>query len=170
MRGLLQVLSLPPRPAQGAAPAAAARSGAASPAAAAAPKNEKLSEASNDWRQTHQQANERIASLKVAVKAHYAKEHPEVVREVEKGLAKLDEVLNNVDHRLAESLAKAGKAKDDSARNAELKNAKAILTQYIGYVKSEPLVAHMDQNPFGVKTDLRALLAAGLTDAAKAIA
>ena len=50
-----------------------------------------------------------------------------------------------------------------------LKNAKAILTQYIGYVKSEPLVAHMDQNPFGVKTDLRALLAGGLTDAAKAI-
>ena len=71
MRGLLHVLSLPPRPAKG--------------AGAAAPSNEKLSEASNDWRQTHQQANERIASLKVAVKAHYAKEHPEIVREVDKG-------------------------------------------------------------------------------------
>ena len=169
MRGLLQKLNLPPLPAKGAAPAAAAGSAAANPAAAAAPKNEKLSEASNDWRQTHQQANERIAALKVAVKAHYAKEHPEIVREVEKGLAKLDAVLNNIDHRLADSLAKAGKAKDDSARNAELKNAKAILTQYIGYVKGEPLVAHMDQNPFGVKTDLRALLAGGLTDAARAI-
>lgn len=168
MRGLLQALSLPPLSARGAAPAGAA-SAAAQPAAAAAPKSEKLSQASNGWRQTHQQANERIASLKGAVQAHYAKEHPEIVREVEQGLAKLDAILDNVDHRLADSLAKAGKAKDDSARSAELKNAKAILTEYIGYVKSEPLVAHMDQNPFGVKTDLRALLAGGLTDAAKAI-
>jgi hypothetical protein len=169
MRGLLQVLNLPPLPVKGAAPGAAAKNAAANQAAAAAPKNEKLRQASDGWRQTHRQANERIASLKVVVKAHYAKEHPEIVREIDKGLAKLDEVLNNVDHRLADSLARAGKAADDNARDAELKNAKAILTQYIGYVKSEPLVAHMDKNPFGVKTDLRALLAGGLTDAAKAI-
>ena len=144
------------------------RAKAPAPAAGAA-KHEKLDQASNGWRQTHRQANERIASLKVAVKAHYAKEHPEIVREIDKGLARLDGILDTVDHRLADSLALAARAKDDGARNAELKNAKAILTQYIGYVKSEPLVAQMDQNPFGVKTDLRALLAGGLTDAAKAI-
>jgi hypothetical protein len=163
MRGLLQVLNLLPLPVKGAAPAAASQ------AAAAVSKNEKLSLASSGWRRTHQQASERIAALKVAAKAHYAKEHPEIVREIDKGLDKFDNVLDTVDHRLADSLALAGKAKDESARQAELKNAKAILTQYISYVKSEPLVAHMDSNPFGVKTDLRALLAGGLTEAAKVI-
>jgi hypothetical protein len=44
-----------------------------------------------------------------------------------------------------------------------------LLAQYIGYVKSEPLVAHIDQNPFGVTTNLRALLVGALTDAATAI-
>lgn len=78
-------------------------------------------------------------------------------------------VLDNVDHRLADSLVNASRAADDSARKAELKNAKSILAEYIGYMKSEPLVAHMDQNPFNVETDLKALLIGGLTSAAKAI-
>ena len=72
-------------------------------------------------------------------------------------------------YRLADSLASAGKAADDAARKAELKNAKSLLTEYITYVKSEPLIAHIDDNPFGVKTDLRALLAGALTDAVKAM-
>lgn len=167
---LLKVLHLPPLPAKAAAPASAKSAADGKAAATTAPKKtEKLHKASDGWRQTHRQASERIAALKAAAQAHYAKEHPEIVREIDKGLAKLDDLLDNVDHRLADSLALAGQAKDESARNAELKNAKTILTEYIGYVKSEPLVAHMDQNPFGVKTDLRALLAGGLTDAAKAI-
>lgn len=168
MPGLLQALKLPPLPAARAA-AASAKGSAASQARTSAPKTEKLNLASDGWRQTHQEAKARIASLKVAAKAHYAKEHPEIVREIDKGLDKLDSVLDTVDHRLADSLALAGNAKDDRARQAELKNAKAILTQYIGYVKSEPLVAHIDTNPFGVNTELRTLLAGGLTDAAKAI-
>jgi hypothetical protein len=65
--------------------------------------------------------------------------------------------------------ATAGKAGDDGTQKAELQNAMAILTEYINYVKGAPLVAHIDQNPFGVKTGLEALLAAGLTKAAKVI-
>ncbi|HMC16658.1 MAG TPA: hypothetical protein VKI18_13565, partial [Albitalea sp.] len=130
---------------------------------------ERLSQAAQAWLATHRQASERIAALKRSVKAHCADGHPALVQEIEQGLARLDQVLNTVDHRLADSLANAGKALDDSAQKAELKNAKAILTEYINYVKSEPLVAHMDQNPFNVKTDLKALLAGGLADAAKAI-
>ena len=152
---LLQALQLSP-PASLASPPAPA-------------KNEKLVQASEAWRRTHGQANERIGALKAAVQSHCADAHPELRQEIEKGLVKLDEVLNTADHRLADSMANAGKAADDSAQKAELKSAKAILTEYINYVKSEPLVAHMDQNPFGVKTDLKALLVAGLTNAAKAI-
>jgi hypothetical protein len=151
--GLLQVLNLRPRRA----------------AKGASPKPEKLSQAAESWRRTHREANERIAALKASIKAHYADGHPELVRAIDGGLVRLDEVLDNVDHRLADSLASAGKAADEGARTAELKNAKAILASYINYVKSEPLVAHIDQNPFEVRTDLKVLLVGGLTDAAKAI-
>ncbi|MEP7302870.1 MAG: hypothetical protein ABI699_15265 [Caldimonas sp.] len=136
---------------------------------AATARNEKLFQAAEAWRRTHGQANERIAALKAAVQSHCADAHPALVQEIGKGLVKLDEVLNTVDHRLADSMANAGQAADDNARKAELKSAKAILAGYIAYVKGEPLVAHMDQNPFGVKTDLKGLLVAGLTTAAKAI-
>jgi hypothetical protein len=151
--GLLQVLNLRPRKAKG----------------KLSPRPEKLSQAADAWRETHREANERIAALKASIQAHYADGHPELVQAIDKGLDKLDEVLDNVDHRLADSLASAGKADSDGARAAELKNAKAILTGYINYVKSEPLVAHIDRNPFEVKTDLKVLLVGGLTDAAKAI-
>ena len=136
---------------------------------AATARNEKLFQAAEAWRRTHGQANERIAALKAAVQSHCADAHPALVQEIGKGLVKLDGVLNTVDHRLADSLANAGHAADDNAQKDELKSAKAILTEYIAYVKSEPLVAHVDQNPFGVKTDLKGLLVAGLTSAAKAI-
>jgi hypothetical protein len=39
-------------------------------------------------------------------------------------------------------------------------DAKAILTEYIGYMRGEPLIAHIDQNPWKVKIDLKALLIA----------
>ena len=148
---LLQILRLPTLP--GNAPVTTS-------------KPERLAQAAAGWRQTHRQADERIEALKSAIKAHYAEAHPALLQEIENGVARLDGVLDNVDHRLADVMANAG---DDGARKAELKSAKALLTEYIVYVKSEPLIAHMDANPFGVKMGLRALLATGLTDAAKAI-
>ena len=151
---LLQILKLPTLP---------------GPAPVVASKPERLAQAAASWRQTHRQADERIEALKEALKAHYASAHPDLLQEIENGAARLDAVLDNVDHRLADVMASAGRAGDEGARKAELKNAKALLTEYITYVKGEPLIAHMDANPFGVKTGLRALLAAGLTDAAKAI-
>ena len=165
---LLQVLKLPLPPTPGTQPATA-KAAASGKTAGAAPKNEKLLQAAEAWRQTHGQANERIGALKAAVKAHCADAPPALLQEIEKGLVRLDDVLDAVDHRLADSLATAGKAADDSARQAELRNAKAILTEYISYVTGGSLVAHIDQNPFGVKTGLQALLAAGLTKAAKVV-
>jgi hypothetical protein len=166
---LLQALKLPPLPQQASQPAPT-KSVAEAKTAAPAVKTERLSQAAEAWRQTHGKANEQIMALKQSVKAHYAGGHPELLQEIEKGLVKLDEILNNVDHRLADSLANAGKAADDDARKAELKTAKSLFMEYVNYVKSEPLIAHIDGNPFGVKTNLKALLAGGLTDAAKAMA
>ena len=157
--GLLQTLNLPPRASQGTQATDAGDTAAAGAKTAPALNNNgKLSQAAEAWRKTHGQAGERIAALKKAVTAQCADADPALAQEVEKGLAKLDGVLKTVDLRLADAMAKA-----------ELKSAKAILTEYITYVKSEPLVAHMDQNPFNVKTDLKTLFSSGLAEAAKAI-
>jgi hypothetical protein len=62
----------------------------------------------------------------------------------------------------------ANAAKDEAARKAELKNAKAILADYIQYVKSEPLIAHIDTNPW-VKVDLKKTLVDTITHMAQSI-
>ena len=103
------------------------------------------------------------------VLAQYAHEHPDLLKEIDQNLVKLDGVLDKLDHRLADSLAKAHQAKDDAARSAELKNAKVILADYIKYVKSEPLIAHIDANPFGVNTNLKKVLSESLTHMAQSI-
>ena len=176
---LLQALKLPTLagPGGSTAPAASPATAAAKPSTAtmkpaspASPaKAGKLGAAAAAWRDTHRQADERIKALQTAVKAHCADSPAALLAEIEKGLAKLDAVLDSVDHRLADALDKAGGAKDDAARQAELATAKALCAEYIGFVRGDPLVAHIDQNPFGVKTGLAALLGAGLGAAAKAI-
>jgi hypothetical protein len=165
--GLLDALGLPAKP-RAAAKAPAAQQAAAGDAAGKA-KTQRLAKAADEWRRTHAQASQRIASLKAAIQSHYADGHPELVQAVEQALVQLDEILDNVDHRLADSLAHASSAADDRARDAELRNAKAILAEYIAYMKGEPLIAHIDQNPWKVKIDLKVLLVGGLTHAAKAI-
>jgi hypothetical protein len=169
--GLLQVLNLPmPRALQAAGRATVGpKSGADGRPVGGRSKSDRLAQAAENWRQAHQSADERIGALKSAIAAHYAGRHPALLEEIDRGVGRLDGVLANVDRRLADLLANASKAGSDAAREPALKSARMLLAQYIGYVKSEPLVAHMDQNPFGVKTDLRLLLAAALTDAAKAI-
>jgi hypothetical protein len=156
---LLKALHLPVPASLGGTPAAAV----------SAQKQKQLAAGAESWRRTHARASEQIAALKAAVKSHCADGHPALLAQIDKGLAKLDGVMENVDHRLAESMASAGAADDHGTHQAELKGARALLTEYINYVKSEPLVAHIDDNPFGVKTGLKALLVTGLSDAAKAI-
>lgn len=166
--GLLQVLNLPAPPAKS---ARQSPSGDSAVGRAAKPdaRQERLSKAADAWRDVHRLADERIEQLKGAILAHYAGRRADLVAEVEKGAAKLDAILDNVDHSLADILADAASAVSEGTLKAELAKAKALLTQYIGYVKGEPLVAHMDSNPFGVRTDLKVLLVTGLTQAAKAI-
>ena len=102
--GLIGVLGLAAVP-RTAANAPVLKPAAGGPAGKA--KTEKLAKAAEQWRQTHVQADQRIASLKEAIRSHYAGGHPELVQAVGQGLAKLDDILGNVDHRLADSLAHA---------------------------------------------------------------
>ena len=165
---LLQALKLSPLPQRNSKPAF--DPSASAPKTPASPdKTARLGEAAQTWRMTHGTADERILALKKCVQSHFADGHPELLRSIEQGLARLDVVLDNVDHSLAEALDKAGAATNDAKRQAELAGAKSLVTEYINYIKGESLIAHIDANPFGVATDLKSLLITGLTKAAKAI-
>jgi hypothetical protein len=132
------------------------------------PKAE-LSKAPQVWQGTREIVAKNINALRNAVQAKFGDEPPEAIDEFNGSLDKLDTVVEKLDNRLADSLAKANAAKDLEARKTELKNSKTILAQYINYVKSEPLIAHIDTNPFGVKTNLKIILAGSLTNMAQAI-
>ena len=129
-----------------------------------------LAKAPAVWHGTREILKTNIEELKKGVRAHYDGEHPDLLKEIDGHLEKLGGVLGNLDTKLADSLEKAHAAADDAARKAELKNAKAILAEYIKYVKSESMIDHMDKNPFGVDTKLKKVLVDSLTHMAQAIA
>ena len=128
-----------------------------------------LAEAPQEWDGAREMLQRNINSLKRAVQAQIADEGDELVDEINGHLEKLDRILGKLDRRLADSLATAGATRDPAERKESLQESKAILAEYIRYVGSEPLIAHLDDNPFGVKTELRATLSKSLTKLARAI-
>jgi hypothetical protein len=134
-----------------------------------APERPALARAPEAWQQTQQVISTRIDQLKTAIRSEFADEGADLVTEIDQNMEKLDRILDNLDRKLADSLGKANEARNAAARAAELRNAKTILTNYIKYVKSEPLIAHIDANPFGVDINLKKTLTESLTNMAKAI-
>jgi len=150
---------VPPPP-----PQAGSQTAKTTPASPASPSHPvRLANASNAWHGTRSIVDGKCKELKQAIRAHYGKSHPEVIRDIENNMHKIDAIVDRLDHTLAVSLKKASAAPTDAARTAELRVSRGILNEYIRYVKSEPLIAHIDRNPFGVKCNLRQLLAESLT-------
>jgi hypothetical protein len=130
----------------------------------AAVQHAKLTQAALHWDGTKNIVDTRINELVRAVKAHYAKSSPELIKEIDKSMQKIDATLGKLDHRLTDSL-KACAGASGPAREAELKKTKAIVEEFKRAVKSERMIAHVDQNPFGVKTNLQASLLDSLNKA-----
>ena len=128
-----------------------------------------LADAPEVWESTRRMLQTNIDALKQAVRSQVADEGGELVSDIDGHLKKLDRILGSLDRRLANSLAVAGEAQDAVGRSKLLVDAKGILAEYIRYVKSEPLIDHIDSNPFGVKTELKATLSRSLTQLARAI-
>jgi hypothetical protein len=128
-----------------------------------------LAKAPEVWEGTRELLEARIASLKKAVRDGIADEGAGYIRNIDANLEKLDRILGRLDKRLTSSLTSAGRSQDAGGRNAALQEAKAILAEYIRYVRSEPLIDHLDSNPFGVKTELKATLTKNLAQLARAI-
>jgi peptidoglycan hydrolase-like protein with peptidoglycan-binding domain len=114
------------------------------------------------WNSTRDILTKNIEELKKGVRAAYGTEHPELFRAIDQSMAKLNKVVDKLDTRLADALDSAYKAKSDAARVPELKKAEGIMKEYLEYVKSEPLIDHMDDNPFGVKTSLKKVISDAL--------
>src|SRR5206468_1508511 len=92
--------------------------------------------------------------LKATVRKEFGSEGHEAVAEMEQNMKKVDAIFDKIDKRLGESLTKAQSAKDPAGREAELKNSTKVIAEYMNYVESDALIAHIDSNPFGVKTNL----------------
>ncbi len=118
------------------------------------------------WHSTRDILNKNIEELKKGVRSAYGTEHPELFKAIDQSMAKLNKVVDKLDTRLADALDAASKAPGDAARVPELKKAQGIMQEYLQYVKSEPLIDHMDDNPFGVKTSLKKVI----TDALRHLA
>lgn len=143
-----------------------ASGGAGQGAKASSPE---LTNAPQAWEGTRELLQTNINALKKAVQAQVAGEGGEIVDDINGQLQKLDRILGRLDRRLGDSLATAAAARGADGRNTALQEAKVILADYIRYVRSEPLIDHLDNNPFGVKTDLKATLSKSLTQLAQAI-
>jgi hypothetical protein len=141
--------------------------------AGAAPKAgqpERLAKAPEVWHQTQQAMKTSVDQLKNAVRKEFAEEGPDLVAEIEQNMKRIDEIFETLDQKLADSLAKAHATENPAARAVELQNAKAILADHLNYVNSEKeLIAHIDANPFGIKTNLKEVLANCLKQMAQAI-
>jgi len=137
--------------------------------APAPPPRPALIKAPSVWQNTRQGIEANIGKLKAAIRKDFASEGPDMVAEVEENMKSLDRVLDKLDLRLSDVLARANNAKDMASRTAELQNAKSLITEHIKFVKAEPIIAHIDSNPFGVDTNLRKTLTASLTEVAQAI-
>lgn len=151
------------------APAAAAAETAPQPIAPPKLGKPELAKAPGVWHSTRDILDKNITALKKAVLATCADESPDLIKQIDRNLRKLDGIMDELDTELADSLAKASVAKNDAAKKAELKNSKRILADYIKYVKTEPLIAHVDDNPFGVQTNLKKVLIGSLTHMAQSI-
>jgi len=128
----------------------------------------KMTEAALHWTGTRTTVDSRVNQLKQAVKAHYSK-HPAALKEIDKIMVKIDTTLGKLDHRLTDSL-KAVTTASPAAHEAELRKTLAILAEYKKVVQSDPLIDHIDKNPFGVNTNLKGTLMDSLNKAEHSMA
>jgi hypothetical protein len=128
-----------------------------------------LEKAPQVWKGTRQLLQTNIDALKEAIQTQLADEGSDLVDEVNDQLQKLNRIMDKLDKRLTNSLTNAAETNDAALRNEALQKSRAILAEYIQYVRSEPLIEHLDSNPFGVKMELKATLAKSLTVLARTI-
>jgi hypothetical protein len=103
------------------------------------------------YRDTHAVIGKQIDKLKDAIKQAYKSEAPELIAEIDKGLAQMDSAISSFDHSIADEMDKAHKAKDEATRHAHLEKCRALHAKNIRTLASNPMLKHIENNPFGVQ-------------------
>ncbi|MEO8310265.1 MAG: peptidoglycan-binding protein [Caldimonas sp.] len=129
-----------------------------------------LGRAPQIWKGTRDILDHNIEELKRAIRQEYSSEHPALLAEIDQNVQRVDVILQKLDTRLSQTLERAGAAKSPAQRQAEIAAAKTILADYVAFVKTEPLIDHIDKNPFGVNAQVRKTINSSLTHMIKSIA
>ena len=129
-----------------------------------------LGRAPQVWHGTRNILDHNIKELKRAIRQEYSSEHPTLLTEIDQNVQRVDVILEKLDiPALAD--ARAGRRGEESGqRKAEIEAAKTILADYVAFVKDEPLIDHIDKNPFGVNAQVRKTITNSLTHMIKSIA
>ena len=128
-----------------------------------------LGRAPQVWHGTRNILDHNIKELKRAIRQEYSSEHPTLLAEIDQNVQRVDIILEKLDTRLAQALERAGTAKTPAQRRAEIDTAKTILADYVSFVKEEPLIDHIDKNPFNVNAQVRKTITNSLTHMIKSI-
>ena len=115
------------------------------------------------WDDTRQSVQSQLRKLESAIR-EATKDQP-YAEEAARNTPLLYEMLETFDTRLSDKLDEALNAAAPEDRSRRQKEAKGILAEYITYLKSEPIFAELDENPFVPVTIRR-----DLTDALTRIA
>lgn len=103
------------------------------------------------WMDAKKTAGSDISSLRAALLAEF--DDPESTRSADR----LDEVLASFNEGLADTLDQFNNAEKGDVRSGFKTEARKIVTDYIGFLESSPLVNHVENNPF-VSVPLRVTL------------
>jgi Sec-independent protein translocase protein TatA len=121
------------------------------------------------WNDTVSSVGSAIDKLKDAIRKDFASEGADVVADIEKNLDRISKITERFDNTLADLLKAAHEATDEAARKQNITKAKSVLAEHIKYAASEPLIAMLDDNPFGVSTDIKKTLVANLQQLVDAV-
>lgn len=128
-----------------------------------------IGEAAKLWNSTRRTLAANIVLLKQAVSDACAAAGPDAVSAVQRSMSKFDVILERLDGGLAASLERAQAAGTESATRAQLSLSKEQLIVCMTFVKSDPLIAQLDGNPFGVDVQARKSLSDSFARIARAI-
>ena len=142
------------------------QSKSAAPADAA--KTAALTAVPKRWLDTIASIETDCGKLKDAIRKDFAGEAPAVLADIEKNLARIDQVCGKFDKTLADLLQNAANAPDPASRNTAFTKVRAAVANQIKWATSEPLVALLDDNPFGVSPGIKQKLASALTEVTNA--
>jgi hypothetical protein len=110
-----------------------------------------------DWNAKKQAIGGRLAALHQAILSEFNDSDGNTAAQ------KLDRVLARFNEGLGDTLDEMRNATTPQARSQLAAKSSAIADRYLSYLESDPLVAHLEGNPFNINLQIKETLSAPLT-------